>query len=167
MNVVRPADFPGSGRFGGSQRSLTGYRAPERNKAAIPERSKAARVLATSGFASLLRGIGLSALVGAVVALTCGGALAEVGWSKLSGSKLSAALASRTLGFPEGVTVGFFSDGRALKGWEWGRWWLENEQVCVQWPDRASRCYAVARRGIDLRFRHPEVTLIGRYIDLQ
>lgn len=95
-----------------------------------------------------------------------GAASAENGWQRLSGKAVGAALASRTLGFGGNDTIGFFSDGRALRGWVWGRWWVEGDLACIDWHDQALRCYALARRGIDIKFLHPEAVMQGRYIDL-
>ena len=102
----------------------------------------------------------------AVISVWAIPALADTHWTALQGSKLRDALVSRTLGFETGRSVGFFSDGKALRGMEWGRWWPERDQLCMDWPDHPLRCYTVSQRGIDLKFEHNGRVISARYIDL-
>ena len=90
-------------------------------------------------------------------------------WKRLDGPGITAALAARVLGYPDGKLQDFFADGRTLYGESWGRWEVRGDRFCSQWPpsDRWT-CHAVDQSGLDIRFTDDAgVTTIGRYIDLQ
>jgi hypothetical protein len=93
---------------------------------------------------------------------------AEV-WERLDDHRITAALAARVLGYPDGTLQDFFADGRTLYGSNFGRWEVRGDYYCSQWPpsDRWD-CYAVDRRGLDIRFTGADgATTVGRYVDLQ
>ena len=90
----------------------------------------------------------------------------------LSGPQITGALSARTLGYKDGQTQTFFADGRTLyesDKAEWGRWRVDGDQYCSQWPpsDRWS-CYGVTRDGQDIGFVAGDGSVaVGRYIDRQ
>jgi hypothetical protein len=103
------------------------------------------------------------------------GQVAAAEWQSLHGEAIAAALSARVLVYPGGATQNFFADGRTLyeagNGPSWGRWRVDGDRYCSQWPPReAWDCYAVDReaRGLDLRFvdKGGDAT-VGRYIDLK
>jgi hypothetical protein len=95
-------------------------------------------------------------------------ALAE-GWERLDGPGITAALAARVLGYPDGTLQDFFADGRTLYGESYGRWEVREDRYCSLWPpsDRWA-CFDVDRQRLDIRFTAGDGTVtIGRYVDLQ
>jgi hypothetical protein len=95
-------------------------------------------------------------------------ALAE-GWERLDGPAITAALAARVLGYPDGTLQDFFADGRTLYGESFGRWEVRDDRFCSLWPpsDRWT-CFDVDRQRLDIRFTADDGTVtIGRYVDLQ
>ncbi len=105
----------------------------------------------------------------AVLALALAGeAHAAGGWSELPDDEVEAALAARSMSFPDGASWGFFADGRVLSGEVWGRWQLGDETVCLIWPGSEAQCYRLEVKGIDLRFTPVAggTARIARYSDL-
>ncbi len=95
-------------------------------------------------------------------------ALAE-GWERLDGPGITAALAARVLGYPDGTRQDFFTDGRTLYGESFGRWDVREDRYCPIWPpsDRWT-CCAVDRNRLDIRFTTDDGTAtVGRHADLQ
>jgi hypothetical protein len=99
--------------------------------------------------------------------LAAGSAGAEE-WRMLSGAEITAALTARVVQYQDGARQDFFADGRTLYGESWGRWRVEADQYCSQWPpsDRWA-CYGVEVSGIDLRFVAGAEVTTGRYVDLR
>jgi hypothetical protein len=107
-------------------------------------------------------------MIVALAALWPGIALAE-GWERLDGPGITAALAARVLGYPDGTLQDFFADGRTLYGESWGQWEVRGDRYCSVWPpsDRWA-CHGVDRSGLDIRFTDDAgATTVGRYVDLQ
>lgn len=106
-----------------------------------------------------------------VLILLAGPAMAG-DWEVLRGDEVRAALAARVLAYPDGATQDFFQDGKTLYESDgtpsWGRWRVEGDQYCSQWPPSDSwACYGVERNGIDIRFTSPGGSVtVGRYVDL-
>ncbi len=89
-------------------------------------------------------------------------------WRQLSGPEISAALSSRTLGYPDGTMQDFRPDGSTLAGQSAGSWRVDGDHYCSKWPPSDTwSCYAVAAQGLDIRFTAGDggVT-VGRYADL-
>ncbi|MCL4066768.1 hypothetical protein M3484_09305 [Pseudomonas sp. GX19020] len=103
-----------------------------------------------------------------VLSLAAGMAHAAADWATVPDDRVETVLAARTIGFPDGVTWGFFADGRVLSGETWGRWSLGDETVCLLWPGAEAVCYRLDEKGIDLRFTPVSggAARVGRYIDL-
>jgi hypothetical protein len=90
-------------------------------------------------------------------------------WQPLDGAGIATALAARVLVYDGGALQDFFADGRTLYEDQWGHWEVRGDRYCSVWPpsDRWA-CYAVAIRGIDLRFTaEGGAETVGRYTDLQ
>ncbi len=89
----------------------------------------------------------------------------------ITGSQITEALTARVLGYAEGQTQTFFADGRtSYEGdrAEWGRWQVQGDQYCSQWPpsDRWT-CYGITRDGGSVGFVSADGSVTyGRYIDL-
>jgi hypothetical protein len=94
---------------------------------------------------------------------------AAEGWERLDAAAITGALSARVLGYPDGTLQDFFADGGTLYGESAGRWEVRGDRYCSVWPpsDRWS-CYAVDRKGLDIRFTGDDGTeTTGRYVDLQ
>ncbi|WP_157970892.1 hypothetical protein [Pseudogemmobacter bohemicus] len=105
----------------------------------------------------------------AVVLILAGGAgQAAVDWAEVPDDRMEAVLAARTMQFADGVTWGFFADGRVLSGETWGRWSQGDETVCLLWPGQETACYRLEEKGIDLRFTPVAggAARVARYNDL-
>jgi hypothetical protein len=108
----------------------------------------------------------------ALLAIWAGLGLASAqagGWERLDGPAITAALAARVLGYPDGTLQDFFADGRTLYGESFGRWEVRGDRYCSLWPpsDRWT-CHDVERQRLDIRFTADDGTVtIGRYVDLQ
>ncbi|MFN4201928.1 MAG: hypothetical protein ACK4GM_02595 [Tabrizicola sp.] len=93
-------------------------------------------------------------------------------WRPLDAAGISAALSARVLRFDDGSFQNFFQDGRSLRaaedGTRWGKWWVEQGQVCLLWPPATMPdCQTVEARRIDLRFIGPDGQVrTARYVDL-
>ncbi|MFN4192940.1 MAG: hypothetical protein ACK4FR_08350 [Tabrizicola sp.] len=94
-------------------------------------------------------------------------------WRPLDADGISAALSARVLRFDDGSMQNFFQDGRSLReaadGTRWGKWWVEQGQVCLLWPPATMPdCRTVEARRIDLRFIGPDGQVrTARHVDLQ
>jgi len=104
----------------------------------------------------------------------CVGPAAAEDWAPLAGDDLRAALTARTVAHSDGTFQGWFADGTTLCETDpprWGRWWVEGDLYCSEWPGvRARRCGTMSRstRGLDLRLALPDGTFqTSRYVDLQ
>jgi hypothetical protein len=101
-----------------------------------------------------------------IVMLLPGAACAE----PLTGPQIAQALTARVLGYDNGARQDFKADGRTLyqtDKTEWGRWRVQGDQYCSQWPpsDRWS-CYGVTRDGPQIGFVAGDGSVVtGRYID--
>jgi hypothetical protein len=90
-------------------------------------------------------------------------------WERLKAAAIVEALSSRVLAYPGGILQDFMADGRTLYGDSTGRWEVRGDLYCSVWPpsDRWS-CYAVDRKGPDIRFTAEDGSdTVGRYVDLQ
>jgi hypothetical protein len=111
-------------------------------------------------------------MVMALLAMLCGAgavpALAE-DWERLQGPEISAALTARVLGYKDGKLQDFLADGRTLYGDSTGRWEVRGDLYCSVWlPSDRWNCYAVDRKGLDIRFTAEDGSdTVGRYVDLQ
>jgi hypothetical protein len=108
-----------------------------------------------------------AAIVG--IWLLCPAPATAEAWERLDGPGITAALAARVLGYPDGTLQDFFADGRTLYGDSSGRWEVRGDRYCSVWPpsDRWT-CYRVDRDRLDIRFTDDAGNaLVGRYVDLQ
>jgi len=104
-----------------------------------------------------------------MLALWPGVAGAEEVWRGLAGAEIEAALTSRALQYEDGKVQDFLADGRTLYGeGSWGRWEVRGDEYCSVWPpsDRWD-CYSVDLRGVEIRFSHGGVPIVGIYTDLR
>jgi hypothetical protein len=82
-------------------------------------------------------------------------ALAQDGWTALSGEAIRAALTDRTLQYSN-AWQDFRASGRTLYNAgsdSWGYWRIEGDQYCSQWPPSDLwACYVLEQKGERLRF---------------
>jgi hypothetical protein len=93
-------------------------------------------------------------------------------WTLLDDAGITAALSARVLGYEDGSTQNFFTDGRTLyeagAGESWGKWWVSGGKYCSTWPPSdVAACYTVEAQGLDVRFTGTGGDVsVGSYVDL-
>jgi len=89
----------------------------------------------------------------------------------VKGPEIATALTARVVQYEDGATQNFFADGRTLYengGSSWGRWRVEGDHYCSQWPPSAHwACYSLRVEGLTLEFQAADGSLtLGKYVDL-
>ena len=110
--------------------------------------------------------------VAIVLCATLAGAAQAGEWSPLDGAAIRTALTERILGYANGAVQAFHASGGTdydSGGFAPGRWRVEGDRYCSQWPpsDRWT-CYGVERSpdGRGLRFIAQDGSATeGRYVD--
>jgi hypothetical protein len=92
-------------------------------------------------------------------------------WRPLTGAEIGPALTARVVQYEDGARQDFMADGRTLYGDSWGKWRVEGDKYCSQWPPSDGwACYGVEveAAGLDVRFSVDYGEgVVGRYVDLR